>query len=103
MGEVAQFTGGKVPQKLADAIAGDNDDLSSGVRGGYSVVSIRGSRWHIKVGDEETTVSNVGFGVCGRDSAGLGPEPQRRDGCRCEQHRSGAERGGELSRYGDPQ
>ena len=56
MGEVAQFTGGKVPQKLADAMGADNADLSSGVRGGYSVVSIRGSRWHIKVGDEETTV-----------------------------------------------
>ena len=56
MGDVAQFTGGKVPQKLAQAMAADNSDLSSGVRGGYSVVSIRGSRWHIKVGDEETTV-----------------------------------------------
>ena len=58
MGEVAQFTGGKVPQKLADAMGADNADLSSGVRGGYSVVSIRGSRWHIKVGDEETTVTD---------------------------------------------
>lgn len=58
MGEVAQFTGGKVPQKLADAMAADNADLSSGVRGGYSVVSIRGSRWHIKVGDEETTITD---------------------------------------------
>jgi hypothetical protein len=56
MGDVAQFTGGKVPQKLAQAMQNDNSDLSSGVRGGYSVVSIRGSRWHIKVGDEETTV-----------------------------------------------
>jgi len=58
MGDVAQFTGGKVPQKLAAAMAADNADLSSGVRGGYSVVSIRGSRWHIKVGDEETTVTD---------------------------------------------
>jgi hypothetical protein len=58
MGEVAQFTGGKVPQKLAAALAGDNDDLSSGVRGGYSVLSIRGSRWHVKVGDEETTITD---------------------------------------------
>lgn len=58
MGDVAQFTGGKVPQKLADAMQNDNSDLSSGVRGGYSVVSIRGSRWHIKVGDEETTVTD---------------------------------------------
>ena len=58
MGDVAQFTGGKVPQKLADAMAADNEDLSSGVRGGYSVVSIRGSRWHVKVGDEETTITD---------------------------------------------
>lgn len=55
MGDIAQFTGGKVPQKLA-ARQADNSDLSSGVRGGYSVVSIRGSRWHVKVGDEETTI-----------------------------------------------
>lgn len=58
MGDVAQFTGGKVPQKLADALAGDNQDLSSGVRGGYSVLSIRGSRWHIKASDEETTITD---------------------------------------------
>ena len=58
MGEIAQFTGGKVPQKLADAFQGDNDDLSAGVRGGYSVLSIRGSRWHVKVGDEETTITD---------------------------------------------
>ncbi|MBW2451234.1 MAG: hypothetical protein JRF07_02645, partial [Deltaproteobacteria bacterium] len=57
MGEVAQFTGGKVPQKLK-SLAGDNTDLSSGVRGGYSVLSIRGSRWHVKVGDEETTITD---------------------------------------------
>jgi hypothetical protein len=58
MGEIAQFTGGKVPQKLVDTLGGDNQDLSSGVRGGYSVLSIRGSRWHVKVGDEETTITD---------------------------------------------
>lgn len=58
MGDVAQFTGGKVPQKLADGLAGDNEDLSSGIRGGYSVLSIRGSRWHIKASDEETTITD---------------------------------------------
>jgi hypothetical protein len=31
MGEVAQFTGGKVPAKLK-ALAGDNTDLSAGVQ-----------------------------------------------------------------------
>lgn len=62
MGEIAQFTGGKVPQKLVDALAGDNQDLSAGVRGGYSVLSIRGSRWHVKVGDEETTITDPNSG-----------------------------------------
>jgi hypothetical protein len=58
MGEVTPFKGGKVPQKLANALAGNNDDLSAGVRGGYSVLSIRGSRWHIKTGDEQVTVTD---------------------------------------------
>lgn len=62
MGEVAQFTGGKVPQKLADTLAGDNTDLSAGVRGSYGIVSIRGSRWHIKFSDEETTVTDTETG-----------------------------------------
>jgi hypothetical protein len=57
MGEVAEFTGGKVPAALSK-LAGDNDDLSSGVRGGYGVVSIRGSKFHIKSDGEETTVLN---------------------------------------------
>ena len=57
MGEVAEFTGGKVPAVL-NKLAGDNDDLSSGVRGGYGVVSIRGSKFHIKSEGVETTVLN---------------------------------------------
>lgn len=62
MGDVAQFTGGKVPQKLAEAMQNDNADLSSGVRGGYSVLSIKGSRWHIKANDEVTTVTDPSTG-----------------------------------------
>ena len=58
MGEVTPFTGGKVPAVLAGNLD-DNDDLSSGIRGGYSVVSIRGSKWHIKADGEETTVTNA--------------------------------------------
>ena len=58
MGEVAPFTGGKVPQKLAEKMQNDNTDLSAGVRGGYSVVSIKGSRWHIKANDETTTITD---------------------------------------------
>lgn len=55
-GTVVEFTGGKVPAALRDVAGNDNEDLSSGVRGGYSVLSIRGSRWHIKHDGEETTV-----------------------------------------------
>lgn len=62
MGEVTPFKGGKVPQKLASALAGDNTDLSSGVRGGYSVLSIRGSRWHIKTGEEKVTITDPATG-----------------------------------------
>jgi len=58
VGEVTPFTGGQVPAALKDALAGDNTDLSSGVRGGYSVVSIKGSRWGIKVEGETTVVTN---------------------------------------------
>ena len=57
MGEVKAFVGGKVPAVL-NKLAGDNDDLSSGVRGGYGVVSIRGSKFHIKTDGDETTVLN---------------------------------------------
>lgn len=58
MGEVAEFTGGSVPAALRDALAEDNTDLSSGIRGGYSILSIRGSKWHIKADGEETTITN---------------------------------------------
>lgn len=58
MGEVTPFTGGQVPAVLAGNVD-DNDDLSSGIRGGYSVISIRGSKWHIKADGEETTVTNA--------------------------------------------
>lgn len=62
MGDVTPFTGGKVPSKLATALVGDNQDLSAGVRGGYSVMSIKGSRWHIKAGDETTTITDAETG-----------------------------------------
>jgi hypothetical protein len=45
------------------AFAGDsdNDDLSDGVRGSYSIISIRGSKWRIKHdGDEELVVNTEG-------------------------------------------
>ena len=58
MGDVTPFTGGKVPAVLAGNVD-DNDDLSSGISGGYSVISIRGAKWHIKADGEETTITNA--------------------------------------------
>lgn len=51
---------GKVPAKLAKRMGGldVNDDLSSGVTGGFSVLSIRGSKWRIKAGGEETPITD---------------------------------------------
>ena len=57
MGDVTPFTGGKVPAVFQGTVD-VNDDLSSGVRGGYSVVSIRQAKWHIKADGEETTLMN---------------------------------------------
>ena len=36
----------------------DNDDLSAGVSGGFSVISFRGAKWRIKHGGEETLLTN---------------------------------------------
>lgn len=49
---------GKVPARLAKRLGGleANDDLSSGVTGGFGVMSIRGSKWRIKAGGEETPI-----------------------------------------------
>lgn len=50
----------KVPARLAQTIGGldANDDLSSGVSGGFAVMSYRGSKWRVKHGGEETLVTN---------------------------------------------
>ena len=58
MGEVTPFTGGKVPA-VFQGNTDVNDDLSAGVRGGYSVVSIRQAKWHIKADGEETTLMSA--------------------------------------------
>lgn len=38
---------------------GDNDDLSSGVTGGFSVISIRGSKWRVKSGGDEVLITDA--------------------------------------------
>lgn len=37
---------------------GDNDDLSSGVTGGFAVISIRGSKWRVKSGGDEILITD---------------------------------------------
>jgi cell division septation protein DedD len=55
---VVPFEAGAVAKALADFGADSNDDLSAGVRGGYSIISFRGSKWRIKHDGEETLVTN---------------------------------------------
>ena len=50
---------GKAPAALAARFGDDiNDDLSAGVSAGFAVLSIRGSKWRIKHGGEETPILN---------------------------------------------
>jgi hypothetical protein len=50
-----------IPANLIDVFETDDmaDDLTSGVSGGFSVVSIRGSKFRIKHGGDETLVTNA--------------------------------------------
>lgn len=56
MSNVVPFEGAKVPAVLVDTI--DSDDLTSGVSGGFAVVSFRGSKWRVKYQGEEHPVLN---------------------------------------------
>lgn len=49
----------KSAARFSGALGGSNDDLSSGVSGGFSVISIRGSKWRIKHSGEETLVTDA--------------------------------------------
>lgn len=54
MSEVIPFDKGNVPAGLGDFVGGlDSDDLSAGVSGGFSVISVRGSKWRIKAGGDD--------------------------------------------------
>jgi hypothetical protein len=56
MGDVVKFND-SVPALLQDAFGiEDNDALSSGLSGGFSTMSIKGSKFRIKCGGEETVV-----------------------------------------------
>ncbi len=60
MNDVVKVDMNKVPAALLDAVGGmdANDDLSSGVSGGFSVLSIRGSKWRVKSGGEEEVLTD---------------------------------------------
>jgi hypothetical protein len=61
MSEVIPFDKDNVPSGLGDFIGGvdGNDALSAGVTGGgFSVVSVRGSKWRVKHGGEETVLTD---------------------------------------------
>lgn len=49
----------KSAARFSGALGGSNDDLSAGVSGGFSVISIRGSKWRIKHSGEETLVTDA--------------------------------------------
>jgi hypothetical protein len=60
---VVELDKNSISTALAQTIGGTdaNDDLSSGISGGFSVISIRGSKWRVKHGGEETLlVDNEG-------------------------------------------
>jgi hypothetical protein len=54
---VVPFQGGKVPAILLQQDM-DGDDLTSGVSGGFAVISIRGSKWRLKYQGEENPILN---------------------------------------------
>lgn len=58
MSELIELENSQVPAALQALSGADNDDLSAGVSGGFSVLSIRGSKWRIKAGGDEHLVTN---------------------------------------------
>ena len=63
MAELIPFDA-KLPTALSAVLGGadSNDDLSSGVSGGFSVISFRGSKWRVKHSGEETLLTDKGTG-----------------------------------------
>lgn len=59
--ELIPFDQAGVPAELANLLGGEdaNDDLSSGVSGGFSVISFRGSKWRVKHSGEETLITDA--------------------------------------------
>ena len=56
------FESAKVPASIAKAFNVSFDDFSTGQRGGFPVISIKGKVFHIKRGDEKTLVSDPAAG-----------------------------------------
>lgn len=59
--DLIPFDKANVPSALVKLLGGEdaNDDLSSGVSGGFSVISFRGSKWRVKHSGEETLLTDA--------------------------------------------
>lgn len=60
MSEIVPFNKANLPAELSGYfdVADIGDDLSSGVAGGFAILSFRGSKWRIKSSGDETLVIN---------------------------------------------
>ena len=57
MSNLIPFDSAKLPASLAKAFSISFDDFSTGQKGGFPVISIKGKVFHIKRGDEKTLVT----------------------------------------------
>lgn len=57
MSNLIPFDSAKVPASIAKAFSISFDDFSTGQKGGFPVISIKGKVFHIKRGDEKTLVT----------------------------------------------
>lgn len=57
MSNLIPFDSAKLPASIAKAFSISFDDFSTGQKGGFPVISIKGSVFHIKRGDEKTLVT----------------------------------------------
>lgn len=60
MTDMTIFNGGALPAHIANAFGADAvDDLSSGVRAGYPILSYKGKTWHLVQGGARTLIANA--------------------------------------------
>lgn len=59
MTDLTIFENAQLPAHLAEAFGSDADDLSSGVRTGYPILSYKGKTWHLVQGGARTLIANA--------------------------------------------